>query len=100
MDYKGKGNRSYHRIAVAFKSEATDALGLSKRRDIENFLNLRVNSVRTRRVYTIDAELSDQELERIPFLFWQVSPDLGWVSYRAFQVFIIYEFIAVVDEKV
>jgi len=55
----------YRRIEVGFKPEAADALGESRRREIEGFLNIRVDLVRTRRVYTIDAELSEGELELI-----------------------------------
>lgn len=55
----------YHRIEVEFKFNSADVLGVIKRNDIENFLNIKVNSVRTRKIYTIDAELSKEELKLI-----------------------------------
>ncbi|MFH0897369.1 MAG: AIR synthase-related protein [Candidatus Bathyarchaeota archaeon] len=55
----------YHRVAVGFKSEAYDVLGEKKRSEIKNSLSIKVNSVRTIKVYTIDAELSEEELKLI-----------------------------------
>ena len=55
----------YHRVNVGYKSEAIDILGTKKRGEIENFLNIKVSSVRTRKVYTIAAKLSQEELKLI-----------------------------------
>jgi phosphoribosylformylglycinamidine synthase len=55
----------YQRIIVGLRSDTTDSLGVSKRKDIENFLGLTVKSVRTRSVYTIHAELGEGELDLI-----------------------------------
>lgn len=55
----------YQRIVVSLKSNIADALGESKRKDIENFLGVNVKSVRTNKVYTVDAELRDGELDLI-----------------------------------
>jgi len=55
----------YHRIEVGFKPGATDALGEGKRKDVESFIDIDVDSVKMRRVYTVDAELSEKELELI-----------------------------------
>ncbi len=52
----------YHRVEVGFKTEVTDVLGMRKKSEIESFLNIKVNWVRTRKIYTIDAELSAEEL--------------------------------------
>jgi len=49
-------------MTVAFKEGEVDATGESRKKDIENFLKIKVDSVKTRRVYTIDAELSKEEL--------------------------------------
>src|SRR5271157_1005137 len=51
-----------HRVIVAFKDGEVDAVGKDKRMGMENFLKINVDSVRTRRVYTIDAELTRKEL--------------------------------------
>lgn len=50
------------RVIVAFKEGEVDAIGEGLKKDIENFLKIKVDSVKTRRVYTIDAELSEEEL--------------------------------------
>jgi len=54
----------YHRIIVGFKSNVADVLGDTKRKDIQNFLGITVKSVKTRSVYTIDADLG-KEIRRI-----------------------------------
>ena len=51
-----------HRIEVSLKGEVRDARGERVRREIEDFLHLPVASVRTIDVYSIDAQLSDEEL--------------------------------------
>jgi phosphoribosylformylglycinamidine synthase subunit PurSL len=53
------------RIEVSFKPEYRDPLGESVQRGIVEDLGLSVDQVRTIEVYTIDAELSAQELERL-----------------------------------
>ena len=55
--------RLIHRLIIDFKTGEVDAVGLSRRKDIENFLQISVDSVKTRRVYTIDAELTNEELK-------------------------------------
>ncbi len=55
----------HRRIEVGFKQGAADALGKGKRKDIEGFLNIKVDAVETRKVYTIDAELDEKELELV-----------------------------------
>jgi len=55
----------YRRIEIGYKSRTTDILGMKKREDIENFLNISVRSIRTRRVYTIDAELNEEEIQLV-----------------------------------
>ena len=49
-----------YRIEVGFRSDGTDVLGTSKKRELENFLNILVESVKTRRIYTIDARLQEE----------------------------------------
>ncbi len=51
-----------HRIEVALKDQVRDARGERIRREIEQFLHLRVESVRTIDIYTVDADLSDTDL--------------------------------------
>ncbi len=53
-----------HRIEVSLKSGIRDARGERIRREIEHFLHLPVSSVRTIDVYTVDASLTADELER------------------------------------
>lgn len=50
------------RLIVAFKDGEVDVVGERLKKDIENFLKINVDSVRTRRVYTIDADLNKEEL--------------------------------------
>lgn len=50
---------------VAFKEGEVDAVGDSVKKDIENFLKIQVDSVKTRRVYTIDAELTKKESDSL-----------------------------------
>lgn len=52
-----------HRIEAALKSNVRDARGERIKREIEHFLHLPVTGVTTIDVYTVDAELSRQELE-------------------------------------
>jgi len=52
-----------HRIEVGFKEDVIDALGNSVKKRIIDDLKINVESVRTINVYTIDSELSKEELE-------------------------------------
>ncbi|BBA70135.1 phosphoribosylformylglycinamidine synthase subunit PurS [Geobacter sulfurreducens] len=52
------------RIEVALKEGVRDARGERVRREIEHFLHLPVHEVRTIDVYTVDAGLSPDELEK------------------------------------
>ncbi|MEA5113946.1 MAG: phosphoribosylformylglycinamidine synthase subunit PurS [Geobacteraceae bacterium] len=54
-----------HRIEVSLKDQVRDARGERIRREIEHFLHLPVTSVRTVDVYTIDAELTAEELRAV-----------------------------------
>ncbi|MEM2918577.1 MAG: AIR synthase-related protein [Candidatus Altiarchaeota archaeon] len=49
------------RIEVIKKKNERDVLAESLRRDIEEFFGFRINSIRTAKVYTINAELSEEE---------------------------------------
>ena len=51
------------RIEVALKPGVRDARGERIKREIEHFLHLNVEDVRTVDVYTVDAALSSLELE-------------------------------------
>src|SRR6266568_4159947 len=51
------------RIEVALKESVRDARGERIKREIEHFLHLPVERVRTIDVYTVDAPLSQTELE-------------------------------------
>jgi phosphoribosylformylglycinamidine synthase subunit PurSL len=53
------------RLEVTFKPDYRDPLGESVRRGIIEDLGLNVEKVRTVEVYTIDAELTPQEVERL-----------------------------------
>jgi phosphoribosylformylglycinamidine synthase subunit PurSL len=53
------------RIEVSFKPEHRDPLGESVQRGIVEDLGLSIDKVRTIDVYTIDAELTRQEVERV-----------------------------------
>jgi phosphoribosylformylglycinamidine synthase len=60
-----------HRIEIGLKKGIRDALGEKVRRRIQNDLGLAVQSVRTISVFTLDFELSGEDLERVaagPFL--------------------------------
>ncbi len=60
-----------HRIEIGLKEGIRDALGEKVKRRIEKDLGLSIESVRTISVYTLDLELSKEELETIasdPFL--------------------------------
>ena len=50
---------------MGFKPGVVDALGEGKKKDIENFLRIKVDAVRTRRVYALDVGLSPVELEEL-----------------------------------
>ena len=53
-----------HRVEIALKQRVRDARGQRVQREIEEFLKLPVAGVRTIDVYTVDAELSWEELEQ------------------------------------
>ncbi len=55
----------HHRIEIGLKSHIRDALGERLRRRIREDLNLEVQSVNTISVYTIDADLSPEQLEMV-----------------------------------
>ncbi|MGQ9509770.1 MAG: phosphoribosylformylglycinamidine synthase subunit PurL [Thermodesulfobacteriota bacterium] len=60
-----------HRIEIGLKKGIRDALGEKVKRRIENDLGLTIRSVKTLSIYTLDLELSRDELEAIatgPFL--------------------------------
>ncbi|MGA2152152.1 MAG: phosphoribosylformylglycinamidine synthase subunit PurS, partial [Geobacteraceae bacterium] len=52
------------RIEIALKEDARDARGERIKREIAHSLKLPVADVRTIDVYTIDAALSDREVEK------------------------------------
>ena len=54
-----------HRIEIGLKSHIRDALGEKLKRRIREDLNLDVQSVNTISVYTIDADLSPEQLEMV-----------------------------------
>ncbi len=54
-----------HRIEIGLKSHIRDALGEKLKRRIRHDLNLEVQSVDTISVYTIDADLSPEQLEMV-----------------------------------
>lgn len=54
-----------HRIEIRLREQAPDARGDRIRREINHFLHIPVNSVRTIDVYSIDAELTEAELSVI-----------------------------------
>jgi phosphoribosylformylglycinamidine synthase subunit PurSL len=54
-----------HRIEITLKDEVRDPRGERIKREIEHFLHLNVDQVRTIDVYTVDAALSGDELERV-----------------------------------
>jgi phosphoribosylformylglycinamidine (FGAM) synthase PurS component len=54
-----------HRIEIGLKSHIRDALGEKLKRRIREDLNVEVQSVNTIVVYTIDADLSPEELEMV-----------------------------------
>ena len=51
------------RIVVAFKRGESDPVGKSLKSSIPEFLGVRVDSVETRRVYTIDAKSAKKKLQ-------------------------------------
>ena len=52
------------RIEIALREDARDPRGERIKREILHFFKLPVENVRTIDIYTVDAELSDQELEK------------------------------------
>ena len=54
-----------HRIEITLKDEVRDPRGERIKREIEHFLHLSVETVRTIDVYTVDAPLSADELARV-----------------------------------
>jgi phosphoribosylformylglycinamidine synthase len=54
-----------YRIEVAFKPNIVDALGERTKADIYNFLGIKIDQVRTKRVYTLDMKLKYEELEKV-----------------------------------
>jgi len=54
-----------HRIIVGPKPEEKDVLGENIKNEIESFLNLKIDSISTRKVYSIDASFSEKELNLI-----------------------------------
>jgi len=53
-----------HRIEITLKDEVRDPRGERIKREIEHFLHLNVDQVRTIDVYTVDAQLTGEELSR------------------------------------
>ena len=53
-----------YRVEIALKNSVRDARGERVKREIEHFLHLAVAEVRTIDVYTVDADLSWEELDR------------------------------------
>ncbi|RKY84511.1 phosphoribosylformylglycinamidine synthase [candidate division KSB1 bacterium] len=54
-----------YRIEVIYKNNVLDPTGEGVKKSIKNFLHLGVDSVKTKQVYTIDAELTPEELELV-----------------------------------
>ena len=54
-----------HRIEIGFKKRVRDALGEKIKTRIRKDLGLEVQSVNTISVYTIDADLSHEQLETV-----------------------------------
>src|SRR5512144_339410 len=54
-----------HRIEIALRENIRDARGERIKREIEHFFHLPVLKVRTIDVYTVDADLSSGELEKV-----------------------------------
>ncbi|MCM2359423.1 MAG: phosphoribosylformylglycinamidine synthase subunit PurS, partial [Geobacteraceae bacterium] len=53
-----------HRIEIALRDDVSDPRGERIKREIEHFLHLAVTGVRSIDVYTVDAELTDAELQQ------------------------------------
>ncbi|RQW77668.1 MAG: phosphoribosylformylglycinamidine synthase, partial [Geobacter sp.] len=53
-----------HRIEIALRDHVRDARGERIRREIDHFIHLPVEQIRTVDVYTVDAAVSDAELEK------------------------------------
>lgn len=62
---KLKDEKMVYRIEVELKLSEVDTLGKKKKNDIENFLGIKVNAVKTRKIYTLDIKLSQKELEKL-----------------------------------
>ncbi|GFO53894.1 phosphoribosylformylglycinamidine synthase subunit PurL [Geomonas sp. Red276] len=54
-----------HRIEITLKDQVRDPRGERIKREIEHFLHLEVASVRTIDVYTVDAALSAEDLDKV-----------------------------------
>ena len=54
-----------HRIKIGSKLDEKDVLGESIKKEIERFFHLKIDSILTRKVYSIDASLSEKELNLI-----------------------------------
>ncbi|MEJ2084725.1 MAG: AIR synthase-related protein, partial [Acidobacteriota bacterium] len=54
-----------HRIEIATRRDLRDARGEHASREIRAYLKIPVRSVRTRDVYHVEADLSEQELDRV-----------------------------------
>ncbi|MFX1465550.1 MAG: AIR synthase-related protein [Promethearchaeota archaeon] len=52
-----------HRIKVGFKSGEKDVVGESTKKEIESFFHFNIDSIVLRKVYSIDANLSEKELD-------------------------------------
>lgn len=53
------------RVIVAFKRGESDPVGKTLKRNIRDFLGIEVGSVKTRKVYTIDAKTEKKELAKL-----------------------------------
>jgi phosphoribosylformylglycinamidine synthase len=51
-----------HRIKVGSKPEEKDVLGENIKKEIESFFHFKIDSILTRKIYSIDANLSEKEL--------------------------------------
>ena len=70
------------RIEVSFKPDYRDPLGESVQRAIMEDLGLSVDQVRTIDVYTIDADLTPQEVERLRRELFTDSDHSGVVGHQ------------------
>jgi len=58
-----------HRIEIAHRPGVRDSRGAATRESVRGFLRLPVESVTTRSVFKIDAELTDEEVEQVRLAF-------------------------------